>query len=321
MLPRDVLLDGETVELDRVPACFRRILATMPLRVRAHPIQPEHVGSAPVADDGGHASLERLRKLGHSAAPALGLDADVAHIVAEADGNGAGTARLRQLHLHRPEIAVLVSWEGDVHLKGLRRVDAPGARAVLICAPVPGPIPAFAATAIATDHALLVRGGMEGRMPGVKVPLLHVNLGARLAAHIVCVTVVVPALRLVCVLPHRGEVQGCIATALRLGEVRSVAQRLPEEIEACVHVVIVDAWCAHLRKVGSATHVRYDLASSFHSHLVVPIEIVPPCGHDRDRAMAAHVDHARAHAPGGPGDHHCQEDQRQAPGRTHSVCR
>mmetsp|Transcript_75545 Transcript_75545/g.161861 ORF Transcript_75545/g.161861 Transcript_75545/m.161861 type:complete len:207 (-) Transcript_75545:81-701(-) len=164
-------------------------------------------------------------------------------------------------------------------------------------APVPRPIPVMAATAITAGHTIPICGGMQCRMPGILVCLLNIDLGARNAAHSVSIAVVVVAIRNIHVLPHGREVKSSIAAAFCLGNIGGVVQGLPKEVEAHILRVIINTWCADLRKISPGIHVRYDMLI-VDCHLVKVIGIVPPRWHNGDRAIATHVKHARAHAGG-----------------------
>mmetsp|Transcript_52453 Transcript_52453/g.162450 ORF Transcript_52453/g.162450 Transcript_52453/m.162450 type:complete len:277 (+) Transcript_52453:818-1648(+) len=187
-----------------------------------------------------------------------------------------------------------IDWEGDRDLEGLRSVDALSARAVLGGGPVAGAVPAVPTTAVAFAEAVRVPVAVHGGAPGVPVGLLHVDLGAGLAADTVRITVVVRTLREPLVVAHGGKVERSIAPAARPGDVCRVAERLPEQLQPQVLAVVVDARFARLRKVCPALNVRHNLPAADDVHRGACIPRSPASRHQGNLTMARHVERAWA---------------------------
>ena len=86
----------------------------------------------------------------------------------------------------------------------------------------------------------MVLGRVQSGVPSVHVALLNVDLGARAAADVVRVAVVVVAVRLQRILAHGDKVQRSVAATAGFRHVRGVLDGLAEEVEPDVVVVVVD---------------------------------------------------------------------------------
>mmetsp|Transcript_84943 Transcript_84943/g.243774 ORF Transcript_84943/g.243774 Transcript_84943/m.243774 type:complete len:216 (-) Transcript_84943:98-745(-) len=132
-------------------------------------------------------------------------------------------------------------------------------------------------------------------MEGILVRLHDVNLRARLAADVVCIAVVIEALRLPRILMHRGHVEGGVATAIRLGDVDGIRDLLVQQLQGQVVSVVV-APCASVGEVGAPLHMRHHLAAVHFevADLGRPGRSAPASGHDGHSAVARHLELARA---------------------------
>mmetsp|Transcript_141484 Transcript_141484/g.439796 ORF Transcript_141484/g.439796 Transcript_141484/m.439796 type:complete len:454 (-) Transcript_141484:100-1461(-) len=227
----------EVVEHRVLTAAIGGLLLAGALAVGPLAVHPHHLVAAPVADDGRHARRHRGVELGH------------AGVAANAGPEWAVLAVLGKRDLHGLQAARIVHGEVDGDLEGQLRVHALAAGAELLSAPVARPAPAEAAPAVAPAQAAMVRRGVQGGVPSIAIALLDVDLGAGPPADVVGVAVVVPTVGRILVLSHGGEVEGGVAAAAGLGEVRGVDEGLPPEVPRLVLGCVVLACSAVGSKV------------------------------------------------------------------------
>mmetsp|Transcript_48851 Transcript_48851/g.109862 ORF Transcript_48851/g.109862 Transcript_48851/m.109862 type:complete len:263 (-) Transcript_48851:7-795(-) len=215
---------------------------------------------------------------------------------AHADGEVARLPSLRKRRGHSLQPPRRVRRERDGDLEGPGGVDAGGARRVLLHRPVAMAVPVRTATVAGPDAAAVV-AHVQGRVPGVHVCLLKVDLRAADAADAVRVAVVVKAPRRVRVLPHGDQVQGSVAAASSPRHVRGVAERPSQERQGGVLLVVVGGVGAGIREVRPALHVRDHATPAQVGDLHRPGRFgwdVPLGVDERNRPVTRQVDGARA---------------------------
>mmetsp|Transcript_67610 Transcript_67610/g.170624 ORF Transcript_67610/g.170624 Transcript_67610/m.170624 type:complete len:282 (+) Transcript_67610:352-1197(+) len=196
--------------------------------------------------------------------------------------------RLRERDLHCHKLARGVNGKRGLHLEGEFCVDAAGTWPV--DARVPVPPPRTIAQAKAATIVLDVQSGVEG----VQVSLLDVYFRTIYATYPVGVAVIVITCGGLWVLIQRGEVQSCIATALCAGQVHTVAQRLSQQLQRHILVVVVLTISASIRKVSSPLHMRDDAIWRLDIDVATRVVGLVESSVDHlDRTVTRHIDRAR----------------------------